>query len=56
MKNFRLDCENFAKVGEPISKIVLGSCHEIYLEWKKRRHNFDQWVKEAMVKNKFVKK
>ena len=53
MKTFELDCENFAKVGEQLSKIIFGNDDILYLDWKEKQDSFNHWVTKAMKSNQF---
>ena len=53
MKNFKLDCENFVKVGEQLSKIIFGNDDILYLDWKEKQDSFNHWVTKAMNSNQF---
>ena len=56
MKTFELDCENFAKVGEQLSKIIFGNDDILYLDWKEKQDSFNHWVTKAMNSNQFSEK
>jgi len=47
MKEFEMDCANFARVGEQLSKVVYGSAYE---GWTERKHNVDEWIEKKLVK------
>ena len=44
-QEFRSDCDSFSRAGEQISIDVLGREHPISIEWKKKRCDFDAWIK-----------
>ena len=51
MSEFKKECDNFSKVGEQVSKCVSKKTSE---EWQIRRHNFDNWIQDAMKNRQFV--
>ena len=46
-QEFKSDCEKFSTVGEQISTQLLGQEDPITIEWKKRRHDFEAWIRES---------
>ena len=48
-QEFKSDCNRFSKAGEQISTDVLGREHPISIEWKKKRCDFDAWIKYSGV-------
>ena len=51
MKEFEMDCANFARVGEQLSKVVYGSAYE---GWTERKHNVDEWIEKKLVSIIFI--
>ena len=48
-QEFKSDCDMFSKVGEKMSTQLFGQevPHYIGNEWKKRRYDFDAWIRET---------
>ena len=46
-QEFKSDCDSFSRAGEQLSTDVLGREHPISIEWKKKRCDFDAWIKES---------
>ena len=51
MNEFEMDCANFARVGEQLSKVVYGSN---YNGWTDRKHNIDEWIDKKLVSTPFI--
>ena len=47
---FRIECDNFTKVGPEISKIVSGSESVLTKKWLNRRNNFEKCI-QIEIKN-----
>ena len=47
LNEFKMDCANFARVGEQLSKVVYGSS---YNGWTERKLNLDTWIQNKMVR------
>ena len=47
-QEFKSDCEKLSKVGEKMSTQLFGQEVPLYIgnEWKKRRYDFDAWIRE----------
>ena len=48
-QEFKSDCHSFSRAGEQICTDVLGREHPISIEWKKKRCDFDAWIKYSGV-------
>ena len=52
MAEFETECELFSYHGEEMSRIVFGN-NPIGKEWKERKNNFENWIKEDMIEKHF---
>ena len=50
--DFKMDCANFARVGEQLSKVVYGST---YNGWAERKLDFEKWINTKLVSKSAVK-
>ena len=48
LEEFKTICDNFSQIGEDLALIVWGKDNNQYLEWRQKRHNFEEWIKEAL--------
>ena len=46
-QEFKSDCETFSRVGEKISTDLFGQEKPISIEWKKRKCDFEAWIRES---------
>ena len=46
---FRIECDNFTKVGAEISKIVSGSESVLTKKWLNRRNNFEKCIQIEII-------
>ena len=46
-QEFKSDCEKLSKVGEKISTDLFGQEVPVTMEWKKRRYDFESWIRET---------
>ena len=49
--DFKMDCANFARVGEQLSKVVYGST---YNGWAERKLDFEKWINTKLVSESAV--
>ena len=42
---FKKDCELFAVAGEQLSKVLGSTLSMTYVEWNRRKNEFDEWIK-----------
>ena len=54
--DFRLNCDNFSRVGEQISADLYGREDANTDEWKKRRCDLKNWIKEKYSNNYLIAK
>ena len=54
--DFRLNCDNFSRVGEQISSDLYGREDANTDEWKKRRYDLKNWMKEKYSNNYLMAK
>ena len=54
--DFRLNCDNFSRVGEQISSDLYGREDANTDEWKKRRCDLKNWMKEKYSNNYLIAK
>jgi len=52
MAEFETECELFSYHGEEMARIVFGN-NPIGKEWKERKNNFENWIKEDMIEKHF---
>ena len=46
-QEFKSDCDSFSRIGEKISKQLLGQEHHVTNGWKKKRYDFEAWIRES---------
>ena len=53
---FKLNCDNFSRVGEQISSDLYGREDKSTNEWKKRKCDLKNWIREKNSKNYLIAK
>ena len=47
LQTFKKDCQLLAVAGEQLSKILGSTSSSTYLEWDRRKNEFDEWIKDV---------
>jgi hypothetical protein len=46
-QEFKSECDSFSRAGEKISKQLLGQEHHVTIGWKKKRYDFEAWIRDS---------
>ena len=46
-QEFKSACDSFSRAGEKTSKQLLGQEHHVTIGWKKKRYDFEAWIRDS---------